>query len=50
MKNRKVIVELIEPNTGGKYTINKKLDKIKSVVTVSGKLEELKAVKFNLTF
>lgn len=38
----------IEPKTGAKYTIDKKLDKIKSVKTTSNKLEELKNLNFNI--
>ena len=38
---------MIEPKTGAKYTINKKLDKVKSVKTTSNKLEELRKLDFN---
>lgn len=42
----KAIKTLTEKKTGAKYTIDKKLDMVKSVKTTSNKLEELK----NLTF
>lgn len=36
----------IEPKTGAKYKIDKKLDKVKSVKTTSNKLDELKKLDF----
>ncbi|WP_264537391.1 hypothetical protein [Flavobacterium sp. N1736] len=41
--------KLTDTKTGAKYSIDKKLDSVKTVKTTSNKLEELKTMNFQFT-
>lgn len=41
--------QLRDAKTGAKYSIDKKLDIVKTVKTTSNKLEELKTMRFEFT-
>jgi hypothetical protein len=45
----KKIKKLIDTKTGAQYSIDKKLDLVKTVKTASNKLEELKTMNFQFT-